>query len=193
MSVEKVRRIRAGATIENDPTKNYLELLGRPSFLKSEDAAIYDGLLAESIRQLAPSDFLSSLRAKELAEKLFEEQRLKRSQAALVNSAMIQSLASLLGPVFSDNHEEALETARSYFGADLARKREAGKHVEELKITMEQIEAHAMFLRSAGLHMMERMASNRETSRNKIIRDHEKRLRKVEKNKRKMSRDKNEF
>jgi hypothetical protein len=118
-----------------------------------------------------------------------DEHRLKRSQMALIKSAQIQSLASLLGPKFADNIEEALETARAFFGDDAAHKRAATKCVNELAITQDQIEANAMYLRSSGLQMMERMKMNCETSRNAIIKDHAGRLKQQEKQKRKSLRN----
>jgi DNA-binding transcriptional regulator YdaS (Cro superfamily) len=44
-----------------------------------------------------------------------------------------------------------------------------------------QIEANAMHIRSLGLQMLDRMVTSRETLRNAIIKEHERRKRKAEK------------
>ena len=193
MSTEKIKRIRIRDVSLSDPIEEYFDLIGRPLFFSEKDAGIYYGLLIECRRLLAPIDFMGALRTKELAEKLYDEQRLKHNQVALVQSALVQSLASLLGPKYSENIEDALETANDFFRGNLTQKRAAEKILNELGITPMQIEANAMFIRSSGLHMMERMVANREASRNTIIKDHERRLKKAQKDLRKKAQSDSEL
>ena len=185
MQNQKIDRVRIQHITVSDSVEGYFDLLGRPLFSSVEDARSFEDLLAECKRVLRPNDLLSALRTKELAEKLFEEQRLKHDQVALVQSALVQSLAMLLRPKYYENIEDALQTASDYIHGNLTQKRAAEKIVNELRITSVQIEANAMYIRSTGLQMMERMVANRQSSRNRILRDHQRNVKKDEKRKRK--------
>jgi hypothetical protein len=160
------------------------DLLGKPALLKSEDSRDYAKLHAAFEREIDPKNIFDKIRVQDLTDKFWEEQRLKRSQAALIDSALVQSLAMLFAPHYGENLAGALETAQNYYSGVPEKVRRAEKLLVQLGIGSEQIEANAMHIRSLGLQMLDRMITNRETVRNSIIKEHERRKRKAEKAKR---------
>jgi hypothetical protein len=160
------------------------DLLGKPALLKSEDSRDYAKLRAAFEREIDPKSIFDTIRVQDLTDKFWEERRLKRSQAALIDSALVQSLAMLFAPHYGENLADALETAQNYYSGVPEKVRRAEKLLLQLGIASEQIEANAMHLRSLGLQMLDRMITNRETVRNGIIKEHERRKRKAERAKR---------
>jgi hypothetical protein len=159
-------------------------LIGEPSLLQSEDRDAYEQLRAGVEREIKPQTIFDEIRVQEITDKFWEEQRLKRQQIALIQSAKVDSLASLLTPYYGDEIFGALETARNYYSGDQQRQRTAQKIMEQLGVTEQQVEANGIHVRSIGLLALDRMVLNRETSRNRLIRDHERRQRRAEKAKR---------
>jgi hypothetical protein len=160
------------------------DLLGKPALLRSEDSRDYAKLHAAFEREIDPKSIFDRIRVQDLTDKFWEEQRLKRSQAALIDSALVQALAMLFAPHYGENLAGALETAQNYYSGVPEKVRRAEKLLVQLGIGSEQIEANAMHIRSLGLQMLDRMITNRETVRNSIIKEHERRKRKAEKAKR---------
>jgi hypothetical protein len=171
---------RERATIE-DPMD---DLLGEPALLRSEDAREYEKLRTAFEQEIDPANIFDRIRVRDLTDKFWEERRLKRGQAALIDSALVQSLAMLLAPHYGENLEGALETAQNFYTGISEKKSRAEKLVRQLKIASEQIEANAMHLRSSGLQTLDHMITTREALRNRIVKEHEKRKRKVQKAKR---------
>jgi len=160
------------------------DLLGKPALLKSENARDYERLRAAIEREMDPKSIFDKIKVQDLTDKVWEERRLKRSQAALIETALVQSLAMLFAPYYGENLEAALETAQNYYSGVPEKVRRAEKLLVELGITSEQIEANAMHVRGLGLQMLDRMIMSRETLRNGVIKEHERRKRKAEKAKR---------
>jgi hypothetical protein len=160
---------------------SFEDLLGKPALLKSEDAREYERLRAAVEREMDPKSIFDRMRVQDLTDKVWEERRLKRSQAALIESALVQSLAMLFAPHYGENLAAALETAQNYYSGVPEKVRRTEKLLVQLGIASEQIEANAMHIRSLGLQMLDRMITNRETFRNAIIKEHERRKRKAEK------------
>jgi len=162
----------------------FQDLLGKPALLKSEDSRDYAKLRAAIEREIDPKGIFDTIRVQDLTDKIWEEQRLKRSQAALIDSALVQSLAMLFAPHYGENLTAAFETAQNYYSGVPEKVRRAEKLLSQLGIRSEQIEANAMHIRSLGLQTLDRMIMNRETLRNRIIKEHERRKRKAAKAKR---------
>jgi hypothetical protein len=174
-----------------DDAASLKDLIGEPSLLPSEDRSAYDELRAAVEREINPRTFFDDLRVQDITDKIWEEQRLKRQQIALIQSAKVQSLASLLAPVDGQDIEGALETARNYYNGDAEKSRKAQRYVHQLGITNEQVEANVIQVRSLVLLAQDRMILTRETARNRLIKGHERRQRKAEKAKRRPVNDNN--
>jgi len=74
------------------------DLFGEPPLIKGEDSARYYRLFAEIKHEIKPETVFDKIRVRELADKLWQQQRCRRSAASLVESAHIEALASLLRP-----------------------------------------------------------------------------------------------
>ena len=90
----------------------------------------------------------------------------------------------LFAPHYGENLAAAFESAQNYYSGVPEKVGRAEKLLLQLGIGSEQIEANAMHIRSLGLQTLDRMITNRETLRNRIIKDHERRKRKAAKAKR---------
>ena len=75
------------------------DLLGKPALLKSEDGRDYERLRAAIEREMDPKSIFDKIRVQDLTNKVWEERRLKRSQAALIECALVYSLAMLFAPL----------------------------------------------------------------------------------------------
>lgn len=149
--------------------------------LRKAPAGDYERLRAAFEGEMDPKNIFDTIRVQDLTDKVWEERRLKRSQAALIESALVHSLAVLFAPFHGENLEAALETAQNYYSGVPEKVRRAEKLIVQLGIASEQIEANAMYVRSLGLQTLDRMITTRKTLRNNIIKEHERRNRKAEK------------
>src|SRR5690349_3773716 len=116
------------------------ELIGRPTLLAGEDRAAYDGLRLAIEQEINPRSFFDELRLQDLTDKIWEEHRIKRQQIALIQSARVDSLASLLSSHFGDDIDAARETARNYYSGSLQKVRKAQEVLKQVGITNEMIE-----------------------------------------------------
>lgn len=157
------------------------DLFKKPTLWEGESEESYFDLLAMVESEMSPANLFDKIRAHDLADKIWQERRLKRTQAALIGGARVESLAGLLSARFGDNLEEAVETAQDYYSGNAERMRRARKLLVEMAITSEQIEANALHLRSAGIQALDRMITYKETARNALMKGHEKRQRKLKK------------
>ncbi len=159
--------------------------LTKPALWDGECAEDYLKLHSLFERYMSPSNLFDKIKVQDLVDKLWQEQRLKHSQAALIDSARVESLAQLLSPRFGDKVDEAMETARDYYSGIPERVRPVRTLLAKMGITSKQIEAHALHLRSNGVQALDRMIMYKETTRNAIMKAYEKRQRKAEKEKKK--------
>jgi hypothetical protein len=74
------------------------DLFGEPPLIKGENSARYYRLFAAIKHEIKPETVFDKIRVRELADKLWQQQRCKRSAASLVEGAYIEALASLLRP-----------------------------------------------------------------------------------------------
>lgn len=157
------------------------DLFRKPTLWEGESEESYLNLLAMVESEMSPANLFDKIRVHDFADKIWQERRLKRTQAALIGSARVESLAGLLSARFGDNLEEAVETAQDYYSGNPERMRRTRKLLVEMAITSEQIEANALHLRSAGIQALDRMITYKETARNALMKGHEKRQRKAKK------------
>lgn len=157
---------------------SFADLVGKPAFQKTEDASEYATLRAEIGREINPQNIFDEMRVKDITDSVWEENRLKRQQTALIQGARTQSLAFLLAPHYGDGLEAALETAQGYFSGNPKKIGLALELIQKLGITDEQIEANAVHVRGPSFQMLDRMIFGRAVMRNRHIKDHERRQRK---------------
>src|SRR6476620_2220711 len=76
------------------------DIFGKPALLKGEDRERYGHLQAAVEADIKPKNIFDRMLVREQTDKYWEELRYKRSSAALIDSAHIEALASLLGPIY---------------------------------------------------------------------------------------------
>jgi hypothetical protein len=147
------------------------DLFGEPPLIKGEDKARYCRLLVAIEHEIKPETVFDKIRVREIADKLWQQQRCKQNAASLVEGAYVEALASLLRafmdpPMISMGDDAASKIARDYYSGEAK-----SKKVKELElllaqygITAEQIRAKAMQLCGGGVSMFNRMETHCETS-----------------------------
>jgi hypothetical protein len=140
------------------------DLFGEPPLIKGEDKERYFRLLAAIEHDVEPKTTLEKIMAREMTDKLWEEQRYKRNAACLVETAYFEALTGLIAP-FCGLTEFPVDIAKRYYTGDSATKKATAARLAGWGITDDQIRAKAMQLCGGGLQLFERMGMNRENSR----------------------------
>jgi len=164
-------------------TNDIRSVLAELPLSHGENRDRYLALSREIEREMAPTNIFELIDARDVADKYWEEGRLKKSQVALVDSARVPALAQLLLVNFGENTGKAVRAAQAYFSGDPTEKQESEALVKRLGISGEVIDAVAMDNRMGSLQTLDRMRTYREKSRKSIVAKHAKRQRKVEKKK----------
>jgi hypothetical protein len=139
---------------------------GQPALASAASA---EDVRREIEHEIQASNIFEKLEVRDISHKITEEQALKRMQTAIVKSARVESLATLLGPMFGQNIEKARKTAQDYFAGSGESQDAAKALVDGLGISLENIEAHALHLRMSSIHALDDMIDRREGGRNRII------------------------
>jgi hypothetical protein len=158
------------------------DLFGPPPLIRGEDLARYWRLHAAVAHQMKPKDLFDDVRVREFTDKLWQQQRCKRSAASLVEGAYVEALASLFRQfksptIISMGEDTASTMARDYYSGEAKanRMREIESLLVQYGITPEQILAKAMQLCGGGVLMLNRMVSDCETSLRMLQKDNDRR------------------
>ena len=164
--------------VDADTISQFEDLFGKPPLLEGEDAERYRRLCTEVIRELKPKSFSDFINAKDQIDKIWEEQRYKRTSAALIDSAYVDALAILLGPIYQGKMTliTANKAALQFYGTDPKAKKEVAAVMAENGITDAKIQARAAQMVAASLQLFDRMIINREASRRLLRKENEHRL-----------------
>jgi hypothetical protein len=153
------------------------DIFGEPALLQGEDKDRYLRLYAMIEADKQPKDFFDRIQVREEADKIWEELRIRRCSAALIDSTHIQALAQLLEPlqkrhVFLKN---CSEVAFEYYGTDLKAKQKVAAMMAQYGITETMIHAKAMQIQGGTLQYLDRMITSREIGRRNLRKEQEKR------------------
>lgn len=156
-------------------------LFGEPALLKGESRNSYELLRTLVTDQLqAKDDIFSQLKVQEITDSIWEGRRFKRFGAQSVERAMQKGLEYLLqNALVGGGRRAAVLTSNYYFGS-AKDKEEAKKIVAALGITPDKILGQAVAM-SGEYGFFERLADNRATARRQLLKDHERQLRRAEK------------
>ncbi len=161
---------------ERDRTANGLALvsalLQAPALAAGENIADYRALEGEVWAVVQPKDFFDQLIVSDLCHALWEEQRFRRQQTALPGATRMKALACLL--VSNGFEQNALAVACDYFGDDDEERNKAVALVRRLGI------AQASQDNLQILSALERLMGNRQSRRDTIVREYQRRKRKAE-------------
>jgi hypothetical protein len=154
------------------------DLFGKPAFIKGEVEDRYWRLHAAVEADIKPKGIFDRIMIRELTDKYWEELRYKRGSAALIDSAHVEALASLLSPIYQ--HKMTLTTAAkaavNFYGADPKAKKEVTTVMTQYGITEAMIQAKAIQIIGGTLQLLDRMINNRELSRRILRKENERRL-----------------
>src|SRR5271165_4733795 len=82
------------------------DIFGEPALLQGEDRERYMRLYAAVEADIQPKNFFDRLHVREQTDKIWEELRIKRSSAALIDSALVSALSNLLRPVLPQEESQ---------------------------------------------------------------------------------------
>jgi len=126
-----------------------------------------------------PKGFFDQLIVSDLCHAWWEEQRFRRQQSALPAATRMKALACLLVSIgFEQN---ALAVACDYFGDDGEERNKAVALVRRFGITEDAINAQASQDNLHILSALERLMGNRQSRRDTIVSEYQRRQRKAEK------------
>ena len=159
------------------PVSQIDELFGPPPVMRGEDLDRYRRLQAAVEHDIKPEGVFDQIFVRELTDKLWQQQRYRRTVVSVAESSYIEALASLLrlyqppgglrriADIMADE-DNATKMAREYFSGDTGAKRlkELNAELKLYNISQEQIEAKALELSSGRISALIRMEANCENS-----------------------------
>jgi len=159
------------------------KFFGSPPVLEAEEAISYEELFAKICREIQ-ADFIGRLLIEDVVYNSFELSRMRRLRARLIGDAVRSELASFLSPYVRGSKTENIgvrDTDEKEDPADkLARKWTAGspaaiarvKKIMELqKLTIEDMQAHALAFHLEQFERIDRMIADLERQRNSALRE----------------------
>lgn len=164
-----------------DEKSDRLKFLGRPPLVKGDDEQNYNALHREVESYLKPKGFIEDLNVRDLTDTIWEEQRNKRYQSKLIESAFHSMLIVVLTRIHLTDEWRARTDADKFFSGDLEERKTVLALLQRFGINVETIYAMAMSSNASSIAMVERMLNNRKSRRSKILRDHELRQAQTEK------------
>jgi hypothetical protein len=152
-------------------------LFGDPPLIKGEDSERYFKLLDAVAHSVEPKTVYDLMMVKDITDKYWEEIRLRRSAAALIDGAYVKALALLLEP-FCSMPDVPTDIARRYCDGDKVAKKQTASRLAAHGITEEQIQAKAVEIIGNALLMIDRMMGSREVSRRRLRKENKRRFEK---------------
>jgi hypothetical protein len=153
------------------------DLLGAAPLVRGESEQEYWKWWSTFVEAYDPEALSDWLELNELARKHWEQNRLSRSNAALIDVILINALKNLLRPFQTASivmpsildigrlEGNAVKTAHEYYSSDEEIRREAREKVASWGITDAQIVAEAMQLRGKEMVYFDRMDHYRTTAK----------------------------
>jgi hypothetical protein len=177
--------LRTTDTMSQDVALVRQDYFGSPSLLPGEDPAVYDALLTRIARFVSPKDVLEEIWVREAGDHIWEEIRLRRHKANLLQSSLHEGLRKILEPLMSELTSSMVfpEMGPEEDGdpvGDLAkrwarRQPKALKQVERVlasaALTMEAVTAQTFALKLDEVERIDRLLSSSEARRNNSLRE----------------------
>ena len=155
--------------------QNELDLVcGKSVMLNGEDQKAYDRLYEKLSNEYPRETFTDRLRIREMADAVWERFRFKRLGAKLVGAGCREALGVLLAPCVGYMMHEANNLSRDYYSDSQKRREIAKAQVDAYGITNDQIQAKALAMIAADFGFLDRLAANRDSSFNAIVKQHAK-------------------
>jgi hypothetical protein len=149
-------------------------MLGAPRLIRGESEEAYWKWWLAFVEAYKPKSLPDWVEVNELANKNWEQDRLRRCSPALVDGMLVKALTNLLEP-FSKIGISPYNLARDYYGGDDKARRRAREKVTWCGITDDQILAEAMQMRGSALVLLDRMDNYRASARRSLQKELERR------------------
>jgi hypothetical protein len=138
------------------------QLMSPPRMIRGETEEAYWKWWSAFVDSYQPERLSDWLDVNQLATKQWEQERIQRSNAALVDATMIEALKNLLRPLQSQmTHGLGIlhphKIAHDYYFGDEQERQEASAELEIHNITDDQILAEAMQICAGSLIMFDRL------------------------------------
>jgi hypothetical protein len=163
------------STTRENETDQLETLLGEPPLIAGESREAYLHLYAAIEAEVKPKNIFDKMLVKDQADKYWEEQRLKRRYANLVEANLITALESVLRTIVSP-FELVPMLARDYFVGSPRDKKNVEAHLAKFGFTWQHVQAKAFELAHPGLLPIDRMVMTRENARRQLRKDLERRM-----------------
>jgi hypothetical protein len=159
---------------ENGANKIFENLFGEPPLIAGESKEAYMQLYAAIEAEVKPKTIFDKMLVKDQADKYWEEQRLKRNSADLIEAKLLKALESLLETT-GGYAKDAPKVVQHYFEGTEKEKKAALARLAAYGITPRHIRAEAIEIARSGLLSIDRMVTTRENSRRLLRKDLERR------------------
>jgi hypothetical protein len=149
-------------------------LIAEPPLLEGEDPAQFWSLFDAMVADQKPQTITDWISAMDMVIKCWEELRLKRSSAALVNSGVLKAIAYFFEAIKPKNGDLKLRSlppsdfALRYFSKRPNERAEVMALLAGHGITMVHLQAKAAEFNKEPLLMFERMIASRENGRRQL-------------------------
>ena len=171
------------AAVNRPPIPNSPSILEQqlqsPVLAAGEKLEDFRALVAEVSAALQPKTFFERLEVNDLCHAWWEEQRFRRQQAALPAATGLKALQCLLASIGFG--QDALTIATGYFGGDGEERTKATALLRRFGITDDAIAAQASQHNLPTISALERLLGHRQSRRDMIVRQHQRRKRKADK------------
>jgi hypothetical protein len=152
------------------------DLLGKPPLIKGENAEDYWRWWNAFVEEHQPECLSDWVSVDELAAKHWEQNRGRRSNAALLEGALFEALKNLVSPFCNRQLYDGIppipsQISYAYYLSDNKDRQKARKQVEEWGITDDHILAEAMQIRAKAIILMDRIDHHRANSKRSTMKD----------------------
>jgi len=165
------------------PASNAIMMLQTCPLAAGEDFADYRALMDKICGAVDRKDFFDELRVADLGHALWEENRYRQQLVALPKATRFKALVALLLQISPNFNWKTSDFALDYFGPDPERRDRAKGFLLRYGITDEAITAQAQEMHGQTIGALERMISQRQNIRNRVINEVKRDRRKAEKKK----------
>jgi hypothetical protein len=149
-------------------------ICGKSALLQGEDRKLYDRLYAQLYNEHLPNTFMERLRVREMTDAIWESMRFKRLGTKLIGTGYREALQVLVGPCVGYLTHKANDLARDYYCDSPKRRELAAAQLDSYGITDDQIQAKALSMIGPDFSFLDRLAANRVSTRNALVKEHNK-------------------
>jgi hypothetical protein len=146
------------------------QILGPPPLFEAESAADYNQLYDRLRSAVSPKDVIEEIWVRDLADLVWETNRLRRLKAKLMDAASRQILVAVLQELGLDSFT-ARNDAFAYTSGDGRAKVKVDQMLANAKIDRGMIEAQTLAARISDFERFDRLIMSSESRRNAVLRE----------------------